>query len=143
MNRLVVDACVAVKWFIREEDSEAAHALLTGSQKLVAPDFALVEIANALWKSHRRKIMDREQAQARLAGAPRFFDQLLPTSELLKEALELACAIDQAVYDCTYVVASRRMGVPLITSDTKLLARLARTPDAKNAIHLSDRTSPP
>ena len=41
--RLLVDASVAVKWFLPEELSDAADALLTGEHEICAPDFMLVE----------------------------------------------------------------------------------------------------
>jgi predicted nucleic acid-binding protein len=143
MTRLVVDSCVAVKWFIREEDSDAAHSLLAGQSGLIAPDIALAEIANALWKAHKRRIVDQEEVQRRLKGASRFFNQLLPTNELLDDGLELACTIDHPIYDCLYVVVSRRMGAPLVTTDSRLIARLAGTADMKNVVHLAHWTPTP
>ncbi len=45
---LVIDASVALKWVIEEDDSAAAMALLLG-EPLVAPDFLAIECANGLW----------------------------------------------------------------------------------------------
>ena len=53
MDRLVVDASVAIKWVVEEEGSEAAAGLLDGST-LAAPDFLIPECANILWKKVRR-----------------------------------------------------------------------------------------
>ena len=36
---VVVDASVALKWYVDEEDSEAALALLASDERLIAPDF--------------------------------------------------------------------------------------------------------
>ena len=38
MSNLIVDASVAAKWGIREEDSAAALRLLDGEHRLLAPD---------------------------------------------------------------------------------------------------------
>ena len=50
----VVDASVAVKWLVNEQASEAAHRLLNSEERLVAPDFIVVEVGNVLWKKLRR-----------------------------------------------------------------------------------------
>lgn len=138
MAQFVIDACVATKWFIREELAEIAFDLVENNNELLAPDFVLLEIANALWKSERRGIIPADYANSSLRNAPKYFDQLLPTFALLEEALALAREIGQPVYDCTYVVASRRMSCRMITADTKLVAKLAGTPDAPNVVHLAD-----
>lgn len=45
---IVVDASVAVKWFIPTADSDQAIALLRSGQKLIAPELIRVEVAAAL-----------------------------------------------------------------------------------------------
>ena len=47
MDRLVVDASVAIKWVVEEEGSEAAAGLLDGPG-LMAPDLLMPECANIL-----------------------------------------------------------------------------------------------
>ena len=47
---LIVDANVAVMWFVPEPSSEAAAALLDSADELVAPDYVHVEVASALPK---------------------------------------------------------------------------------------------
>lgn len=46
----IVDASVAIKWFVEEPDSPAAHRLLEthriGTTSLVAPDLLIYEVAN-------------------------------------------------------------------------------------------------
>jgi predicted nucleic acid-binding protein len=50
----VIDASVALKWFLTEEESNGAdvlfEAFLKGRTDLLAPDVLLLEVANALWK---------------------------------------------------------------------------------------------
>ena len=45
---LVVDASVAVKWFLPEIDSDQALALLASDAVFHAPELLRLEIANAL-----------------------------------------------------------------------------------------------
>jgi predicted nucleic acid-binding protein len=137
-DQLVIDSCVCVKWVIHEQDSEKAIDLLGSDIDLIAPDMVLMEAANALWKNVRRGLLTAERAQARLADLPGFFNRLLPSSDFVAEALALGLAMDLPIYDCAYVVASRRSGAKLVTADTKLVAKLANTADGPNVIHLTD-----
>ncbi len=45
---LVIDASVALKWVIDEDDSEAAQELVS-DHALAAPELLLIECANVLW----------------------------------------------------------------------------------------------
>jgi len=139
-EQLVVDSCVCVKWVIHEEDSEKAIDLLSSDFDLIAPDMVLMEVANALWKNVRRGLLTAERAQLRLGDLPGFFNRLLPISDFVAEALSLGLATDLPIYDCAYVVTSRRVGAKLITADAKLVAKLADTPDGPNVIQLSNWT---
>jgi predicted nucleic acid-binding protein len=137
-RQAVIDSCVCVKWLIKEDHSEKAMGLLASDLELVAPDLVLTEAANVLWKTVRRGLLTPEQADARLTDLPSFFNRLLPTFDLVPEALALGMVVDLPVYDCAYVVASRRTGANLVTADSKLIAKLAGTPDHTNTVHIAD-----
>jgi predicted nucleic acid-binding protein len=47
---LVVDASVAVKWFLVEPGDREALALLDGDEPLIAPELVVAEVVNAVWK---------------------------------------------------------------------------------------------
>ena len=138
MREVVVDACVAVKWFVQEKDSPLALQLFDPGIRRIAPDFLLTELANAFWKSVRLGRMKAGTQSAALGSAAKFFWSLSAARSLVDDALDLATQIDHPVYDCLYVIASRRAKVSLVTTDTKLIAKLAGTPDAPNVILLSD-----
>ena len=50
MKGAVIDASVAVKWFIPEIHSQTAVKLLAGKKTLYAPDLIYAEVGNTLWK---------------------------------------------------------------------------------------------
>ena len=57
---IVVDASLAVKWFLTEAGSDAASAVLAmRARSLAAPDLIIVEVAAALV---RRANMDKREA---------------------------------------------------------------------------------
>jgi predicted nucleic acid-binding protein len=58
--------------------------------------------------------------------------------DLVPEALTLGMAVDVPVYDCIYVIASRRTGTNLVTADSRLIARLVGTPDHSSVVHIAD-----
>ena len=46
----VVDASVALKWFVEEDGSERAAALLASKDLLIAPDLIVPEVCDAAGK---------------------------------------------------------------------------------------------
>lgn len=48
MARLMVDASVALKWFVAETGGDHALRLLQSGNDLLAPEYILIELANAL-----------------------------------------------------------------------------------------------
>lgn len=137
-DRVVVDSCVAIKWFIAETGFENAKSLLRPNLDLIAPDIVLMEIANALWKNERLKRVSKELVDRALANAPRYFQELWSTRELTSEAIDLARLIDHPVYDCIYAIVARRAGSPLVTSDATLLRKLSNASFSGQVVDLAD-----
>ena len=66
---LVVDASVAVKWFLPEADTPSAERLLAFAGPLHAPDLLRIEVASAVWKYAVGGAVDRrvwERAEPKL-----------------------------------------------------------------------------
>ena len=103
---LVVDASVAVKWFVAEDLSDAAERILGRGDALSAPDLILVEVANALWKKARLGEIDRADADEALAALAADAIELQPTAPLVRRAHVLAGEIGHPVYDCIYLAAA-------------------------------------
>jgi predicted nucleic acid-binding protein len=119
---LIVDASVAVKWFAEEPGSIEAEALLASTDELVAPDFILAEIGNALWKKASRGLLDPRQAAASASNAAGYFDRLIALKELTIRSMEIALAVRHPIYDCYYIALAQRENAPLITADERQLA---------------------
>lgn len=121
---LVIDASVALKWFVPEPGHEAAIALLRNGGDLLAPDWLLVEVANALWKQWRQNAIDPEQIDDIL----KMLGQILVLSDtrpLVGRASSLARSLDHPVYDCLYLALAEANHVPLVTDDRTLLRKAA------------------
>ena len=52
---VVVDASVALKWYVVEHDTPMAWAVREGADAVIAPDLVIAEVCNAAWKAWRRK----------------------------------------------------------------------------------------
>lgn len=124
---LVIDASVALKWFVEEDGSACAAALLMAAELLVAPDLIVAEVCNAAWKAVRAGTMVPEQqdhAASRLAAV---FDELVPMAPLARHAAELSRMLDHPAYDCFYLGLSEQRDAPLVTAARKLLQRVEAT----------------
>jgi predicted nucleic acid-binding protein len=64
MSDLVVDASVAIKWFLPEIHGGAALRLLEGEYALRAPDLIFLEFGNVLWKRFQKNQISPKEASA-------------------------------------------------------------------------------
>lgn len=131
MKRCVVDTSVALKWYFPEPGDDKALALWDDTEReLIAPDFILLEFANAVWKRTRRGDLHKEEAievfsEFRMAGL-----LLFPLTEVAASALEVAASLGCSVYDATYIATAAILECPLITADLKLFRLSASGPFA-------------
>jgi len=119
----VVDASVAVRWFIYGVGNERAAPWLERTD-LIAPDFILAEVGNAFWRYIQRGHLELEEATEILKRLPGSFSQLVPIGEVVGDALRLAKEHDHPIYDCCYVALAMREGKGLVTLD-RGLAKIA------------------
>ena len=121
---VVVDASLAVKWLVEEDDSDKAHAALRSwvAQDItrIAPHLMPFEVANAL---HRRvfrgelNVGDSTRMIARLLDSRL---QLHQPSGLHIRALQLASHLKQsAAYDAHYLALAESFGCELWTADER------------------------
>ncbi len=124
---IVVDTSLAIKWVLKEADSEAAEALLLEwSQNEVvvyAPPLLAYEIANALFKNVRKGEISIERAKGAfaeilLSGIELDFPQ---DHALSLRALELAQKYAlPATYDTHYLALAERENCELWTADSRI-----------------------
>ncbi len=122
MTDLVIDASVAIKWYVREEDSEIAHRILVSPPRLHAPVLLRLELANGLWKNWRRKLITIGQVGEATASIDRTIGAWRETERLLEAALKLSFDLDHAVYDCIYLALAQQLNAVCVTADKRLLS---------------------
>lgn len=124
--KAVIDSSVAVKWFVREAGYETAKVLLGSSDRFIAPDFLIAEVTNVLWRKARQQEIEIEQVQEAIRELPRYFDSLLPATELASEAFELARVIQHSVYDCMFLACALKFeDTALVIADEKVASKIA------------------
>ncbi len=122
---VVVDASVAFKWLIVEEDTEKAISLLQAWEndgiRLAAPYFMLAEITNALHRHVRRGELTIRAALDLLDYLLTLDIELHETPHLHHRALELASQLNQgAAYDSHYLALAETLDCELWTADQRL-----------------------
>ena len=138
MSGLVVDASVAIKWYVAEESSDLADGILREPVDIHAPQLLKAEVANALCKYERRDVIDIEQAQLALQNVARAVNHWHPCDSYLAEALRLAIELDHPVYDFFYLCLARELGVSCVSADRRLLNKLSGTSLGSRVVHLAD-----
>jgi len=126
--KLVVDASVAIKWMIDEEDSELADRLLDEGHDFLAPELIVAEMISAAWKQCRRGSIGNAQYDhivIRVVDGPITYRPLRP---LATRAAALARDLDHPIYDCFYLALAEAENLPMITADRRLVATLDGTP---------------
>jgi predicted nucleic acid-binding protein len=138
VSDFIVDASVAVKWFVAETDSSVADELSASNHRLFAPRLIITEVANALTRKAMAGLMSVAEACVYLRSLPHYFDDVLAVDDLIEPALENACTIRHPIYDLVYLEAARRLDAQLITADHKFTAKIAGTGFARRVTLLSD-----
>lgn len=133
MTRYVVDASVAMKWFVEEEYAEAARQLQEDEYELLGPDLLWPECGNILWKKVQRGELTADEARLIRGGLEAQPISIFPSRLILEPALEIAFETGRTVYDSFYVALAMVTGCRLVTADQRLYNSLR---DGSYAGHL-------
>ena len=121
MTRVVVDASVAVKWFVpRGAIYRSAYDCWQPEYELLAPDLLWAELGNVLWKKHRRRELDQRTAARLLGDFSRVPIKLHPAQRWTGAALDLAIRHGVTVYDGLYLAVAAGNECRLMTADRRL-----------------------
>jgi predicted nucleic acid-binding protein len=124
MRFVVVDASVAVKWYVNEVGSEQAIALLDEDDLLfLAPDIFLAEVVNALLRQRREGQLDDQALDKALSDIHFSAPELVSTNRLMGRAAGLARALAHPIYDCLYLALAERWDTVLVTADGEFVSR--------------------
>ncbi len=120
---LVIDASIALVWFLPDEDSAAADATLHRviETQAFVPDLFWHEMRNVLLLSYRRKRIGRHDIwQSMLRLSQLAITTIAPSNTDL--VLTLADRHGLTAYDAAYLALAIERQLPLATLDRQLIA---------------------
>jgi predicted nucleic acid-binding protein len=138
VNDLVIDASVAVKWFVSEEASDKADEISASDYTLLAPRLIMTEVANAFARKATQKLITPLEAMEYVRTLPQFLAGLLDVNDLIESALQNAYSHRHPIYDFIYLEAARRRDTRMVTADEKFIAKVKGTNVAKLVVSLSE-----
>ena len=136
--KLVLDASVLAKLFLKEElSSEVIDLMTLGYSKnvtFITSELAHNEVGNVFWKHLRNKKSDGSKLMNQLFLLD--IEYIPLDNELAVEVLKFAHDNDISYYDAVYIVLSNRNQLDLITEDKKLLKMFDNTINVLDGIEM-------
>ena len=119
---MILDASVIVKWFTREEKREEAlryrEMFINDEIEIVVSDPILYEIGNAL--RYNPSFNDEDVRLAVRSLIDLGINIIIPTTEILDMAINLAFKYDTTLYDSVYLALAEILNDTLVTADKNL-----------------------
>ncbi|MDX1994570.1 MAG: type II toxin-antitoxin system VapC family toxin [bacterium] len=120
MANYIVDASIVIEYLITGVYTSNVRAFFNqvGVQdRLIVPEFCLLECTNVIWKQVRFNGMPRDNAEGllKVLGALKLIRA--PMKHLLSRALTVALKNGLAVYDSSYLALALHYGYPLLSID--------------------------
>jgi predicted nucleic acid-binding protein len=126
MADVAIDSSVAAKWVLPESDTADAQAIVISANqsgfRLLILDMALAEVANAIWVRFIRGLITAAEVDELLADFLAMPLEVVPSRQLLAEAIRLSVRYRVAVYDALFVALTDAAGVAGVTADEPLVS---------------------
>jgi predicted nucleic acid-binding protein len=127
----VIDASVALKWVLAEAGSRNAEDLLQqyaqGGVKLIAPRLLAVEVANAISRRCRRKLLTPSEAQEAYGLFEEAQPILIDESGHMRTALSVAIEHQLSFWDSVYLAIAIDYKADLVTADRRMHRSASRS----------------
>jgi predicted nucleic acid-binding protein len=126
--RYVLDASAALCWVLPRPNSGKALQLQADFQnavhELIAPSVFSGEVASALTKAERQRLIPVGDARPLLGRIMRTPSIMHPYEPLLYRAVDISSQTRNGLYDCLYIALAELEGCEMVTDDQKLIANL-------------------
>jgi len=116
-----LDTSAAIEIALDRPKSAALSDMLSQAKWVISPDLFISEATNVFWKYHQHENLPLEICETTLDMTLGLIDDFIDSYSLYKEAFALACLARHSVYDCMYLVLTRRHNGILFTTDKRLI----------------------
>lgn len=123
----VVDASVAVKWYLPEIFEQQAALLLGRGHDLYAPELVLPEFGNIIWKKVKRNELEQDEADVIISDFSLLRLHVYSHKGIIQSAYAGAQATGQTVYDWTYLALAISLSCMFITADERFYKVIEKT----------------
>jgi predicted nucleic acid-binding protein len=125
MMELVIDASVALKWYLTDEEwGQAAFSLLehhvTGRIALHGPTILTYEVLNALLVAERMGRIAQETTEKAFEGFIELEIELSDPFVDYPDIISLARSFHRSIYDASYMSLARNRHIDFVTGDKRL-----------------------
>jgi len=117
VNRLVVDASVALKWYFHEPFSPEALKLIGGETEILVPDIIYAQVGSVLWKRVKNGEIKREEGHRILNNLRRLPLTAVTAADLAPAALEIATNSARTYNESLFFALAIREDTTLVTAD--------------------------
>jgi len=126
VKKVVVDASVVARWFVKEEDYEKALEVRRDYERglidIIAPQLLIYEVTNALRYCPELEMKDIVDSAISLIHMQ--LDLRTMDEELVKRTVDAAYTYKASVYDSCYYALAKILKIKLLTADRKLYEKV-------------------
>jgi predicted nucleic acid-binding protein len=139
---LVLDASVAIKWYIPEDLAAEARRFMSARFAMHVPSFFAAECGNTIWKKvAQRRELDRDRGREILDELLAYPKQVHDAEGLTISAYDLARGVGNAklaIYDFIYLALADALDCRLVTADRLCYDALVSTPLAPRLLWVAE-----
>ncbi len=131
MNQIVIDASVALKWYLDDEElgTKALNILtlyVSDNINLMAPSLIEYEVMNGLKIAQKRGRIDKKTIQAAIEGFFNLEIKVYNASHFSNKILDILSFFDISSYDASYLALAENEKAPFMTADKVLYNKVRK-----------------